>query len=48
MILANVTQQKESYEHALGELERSASRVDGLLKELEERRKMAALLPRKI
>lgn len=47
VILANVTQQKESYEHALGELERSASRVDGLLKELEERRKMAALLPPK-
>ena len=40
VILANITQQKEAYEHALAELERSASRVDGLLKELEERRKM--------
>ena len=43
VILANITQQKEAYEHALAELERSASRVDGLLKELEARRKTAAL-----
>lgn len=47
VILANITQQKESYEHALAELERSASRVDGLLKELEERRKAVALQPPK-
>lgn len=47
LILANITQQKEAYEHALAELERSASRVDGLLKELEERRKIAALQPPK-
>jgi septal ring factor EnvC (AmiA/AmiB activator) len=46
-ILANITQQKEAYEHALAELERSASRVDGLLKELEERRKTAAFQPPK-
>lgn len=43
VILATITQQKEAYEHALAELERSASRVDGLLKELEERRKTSAL-----
>ena len=43
VILANIMQQKEAYEHALAELERSASRVDGLLKELEARRKTAAL-----
>jgi septal ring factor EnvC (AmiA/AmiB activator) len=42
VILANITQQKEAYEHALAELERSATRVDGLLKELEARRKIAA------
>lgn len=47
LILANITQQKEAYEHALAELERSASRVDGLLKELEERRKIAAFQPPK-
>ena len=47
VILANITQQKEAYEHALAELERSASRVDGLLKELEERRKAAAFQPPK-
>lgn len=46
VILANVTHQKESYEHALGELQRSASRVDGLLKELEERRKTALHPPK--
>jgi septal ring factor EnvC (AmiA/AmiB activator) len=45
VILASITQQKEAYEHALAELERSASRVDGLLKELEERRKTAAFQP---
>lgn len=43
VILATITQQKEAYEHAVAELERSASRVDGLLKELETRRKTAAL-----
>lgn len=45
VILASITQQKEAYQHALAELERSASRVDGLLKELEERRKTAAFQP---
>ncbi|WP_447979672.1 murein hydrolase activator EnvC family protein [Candidatus Nitrospira bockiana] len=42
VILAKITQEKESSERALAELERSAARVDGLLKELEQRRKAAA------
>jgi septal ring factor EnvC (AmiA/AmiB activator) len=40
--LARITQEKESYEKAVEELERSASRVDGLLRELEARRRAAA------
>lgn len=43
--LAKITQQKESYEHALQELERSASRIDSLLHELEARRRAAAVHP---
>ena len=43
--LAKITQQKESYEHALQELERSASRIDSLLRELEQRRRAAAVRP---
>jgi septal ring factor EnvC (AmiA/AmiB activator) len=37
--LAKITHQKDSYNHAIEELERSASRVDGLLQELETRRR---------
>ena len=40
--LARITQEKESYDRAVEELERSASRVDGLLRELEARRRAAA------
>jgi septal ring factor EnvC (AmiA/AmiB activator) len=40
--LARITQEKESFERAVEELERSASRVDGLLRELEARRRAAA------
>lgn len=47
LFLARVIQEKESYDRALAELARSATRVDALLKELEERRKAAALLPKK-
>ena len=47
IILARITQEKESYDRALSELERSASRVDGLLKELEQRRKATAMQPPK-
>lgn len=47
LFLARVIQEKESYDRALAELERSAARVDALLKELEERRRAAALLPKK-
>jgi murein hydrolase activator len=43
--LAKITQAKESYEHALQELERSASRIDSLLREMEQRRRAAAVRP---
>jgi murein hydrolase activator len=46
LLLANVTHEKESYERAVGELERSAARVDALLKELEQRKKVARSQPR--
>jgi murein hydrolase activator len=45
LYLAKLTQEKESYERALQELERSASRIDSLLRELEQRRKAAAARP---
>ncbi|MEO8048310.1 MAG: peptidoglycan DD-metalloendopeptidase family protein [Nitrospirota bacterium] len=43
--LTKITHQKESYEHALQELERSASRIDSLLREMEARRRAAAARP---
>ncbi len=43
--LTNITHEKESYERALQELERSASRVDSLLRELENRRRAAMARP---
>ena len=43
--LAKITQEKESYDRAVEELERSASRVDGILRELEARRRAAAQRP---
>lgn len=43
--LAKITHEKESSERALQELERAASRVDGLLRELEQRRRAAAVRP---
>jgi len=43
--LTKITHEKESYEHALQELERSASRIDSLLRELEQRRRATALRP---
>jgi septal ring factor EnvC (AmiA/AmiB activator) len=43
--LAKLTQEKESYDRALQELERSASRIDSLLRELEQRRRAAAARP---
>lgn len=39
--LAKITQEKESHDRAVEELERSATRVDSLLKELETRRRAA-------
>jgi septal ring factor EnvC (AmiA/AmiB activator) len=43
--LVKITQEKESYDRVVEELERSASRVDGLLRELEARRKALAMRP---
>jgi murein hydrolase activator len=43
--LTKITQEKDSYNRAVEELERSASRVDSLLRELETRRKALALKP---
>ncbi|HEX9113030.1 MAG TPA: peptidoglycan DD-metalloendopeptidase family protein [Nitrospirota bacterium] len=43
--LTKLTHEKESYERALQELERSASRIDSLLRELETRRRAAAARP---
>jgi len=45
LYLTKLTQEKESYERALQELERSASRIDSLLRELEQRRRAAAARP---
>ncbi len=41
--LAKITHQKDSYTRTVDELERSASRVDGLLHELEARRRAMAM-----
>jgi murein hydrolase activator len=43
--LTKLTQEKESYERALQELGRSASRIDNLLRELENRRRASAAKP---
>jgi len=43
--LTKLTQEKESYERALQELGRSASRIDSLLRDLENRRRAAAGRP---
>jgi len=43
--LTKLTHEKESYEHAVQELERSASRIDSLLRELEHRRRATAIRP---
>ena len=45
LYLTRLTQEKESYERALQELERSAARIDSLLRELEQRRRAAAARP---
>jgi septal ring factor EnvC (AmiA/AmiB activator) len=47
LFLAKVIDEKEASERTVAELERSAARVDGLLKELEARRRLAALHPKK-
>lgn len=43
--LAKITHEKDSYNRTVEELERSASRVDGLLHDLETRRRAAAMPP---
>jgi len=43
--LVKITQEKDSYNRTLDELERSASRVDGLLHELETRRRAVVVPP---
>jgi septal ring factor EnvC (AmiA/AmiB activator) len=43
--LTAITQEKDSYDKAVEELERSASRVDSLLRELEARRRAVAVRP---
>ncbi|HET6675054.1 MAG TPA: peptidoglycan DD-metalloendopeptidase family protein [Nitrospiraceae bacterium] len=43
--LAKITREKESYDRAVEELERSAARVDSLLRELEARRRAAPKPP---
>ena len=43
--LTKITQEKDSYNRAVEELERSASRVDSLLRELETRRRALASRP---
>lgn len=45
LYLAKLTHEKESAERALQELERSAARIDSLLRELEQRRRAAAARP---
>ncbi len=44
-LLARITREKESYDRAVQEKELSAAQVDALLKELEQRRKAAKLVP---
>lgn len=46
-VLTRILEEKGAYDRAVGELERSAARVDSLLKELEQRRKAAAQRPRR-
>jgi septal ring factor EnvC (AmiA/AmiB activator) len=43
--LVKITQEKDAYNRTLEELERSASRVDSLLRELETRRQALAMRP---
>lgn len=47
LYLTKVTHEKQAYDRMVEELERSASRVDSLLKELEARRRAAGARPKK-
>jgi septal ring factor EnvC (AmiA/AmiB activator) len=46
VLLAKLIEEKEFYDRAVAELERSAARVDTLLRTLEQKRKAAALRPK--
>lgn len=46
-VLVRLSAEKETYEKALAELERSAARVDSLLRELEQRRRIAGGRPKR-
>ncbi len=45
VFLATISREKDTYDRAVTELERSAARVDALLRELEQRRKAAGVAP---
>jgi septal ring factor EnvC (AmiA/AmiB activator) len=47
VLLAKIVREKETYDRTLEELQRSASRIDGLLREMEERKRVAAVRPRR-
>ncbi|HEV8540712.1 MAG TPA: peptidoglycan DD-metalloendopeptidase family protein [Nitrospiraceae bacterium] len=47
LYLARITREKELYDRAVAELQKSAARVDTLLQELEEKRRAALVRPRK-
>ena len=46
-VLVKLNLEKETYERAAADLERSAARVDSLLRELEQRRKLGTIRPPK-
>ncbi len=45
VLLAKITHEKHAYDRAVAELEKSAARVDSLLRELEQRRRAALAKP---
>ncbi len=47
VLLAKIVREKETYDRTLEELQRSANRIDALLKEMEERKRVAAIRPRR-
>lgn len=47
VLLARIVREKETYDRTLEELQRSASRIDALLREMEARKRLAAVRPRR-